>query len=73
MSKNINEKMLEEMISDNFLEISKDGQEAINGGEKLGSVVGIVALYAIGPRPPKFSPVRALYSVGPSVLDLKKE
>lgn len=65
MSKNINEKMLEEMINDNFLEISKEGQESINGGKIEGDAGRAIALYSVRPRVPKIPPARALYSVSP--------
>ncbi len=62
MSKNVNEKMLEEMINDNFIEISKEGQESINGGKSIG---GAVALYSVRPGKPIIPVARALYSVSP--------
>ena len=65
MSKNINEKMLEEMINDNFLEISKEGQESINGGKIEGDARRAIALYSVRPWVPKIPPARALYSVSP--------
>ena len=45
-----NEKMLQEMLSDNFIEISRKQIEGINGG---GWRIRPVMAYAISPKIPK--------------------
>ena len=79
INNNINVKMLEEMINGNFLEVSKEEEKAINGGKKWGNNERMVSIYYVGPifkielKFPKFSLVRALSSVQPSILDLRRE
>ena len=59
-----NEKMLIEMMSENFIEIAKEEQEVINGGISKLVKDKISAMYSASPI--KVIGKRALYSVSPT-------